>query len=162
MPLKKAQKVVIADKLTDKIKAAESAVFIKFGKLTAADSTAIRKGLRDQGVGYFVSKKTLLKRAFAGNKIAGNMPVLEGQIAIAYGKDSVIPAKMVAEFKSKLKEKLAIVGGILDGKFMDATEMIALSKIPSREVLLSQLLNVMNAPIQGFVMSLDQIAKKKA
>jgi large subunit ribosomal protein L10 len=45
---------------------------------------------------------------------------------------------------------------------MGATEMIALSKIPSREVLLSQLLNVMNAPIAGFVMSLDQIAKKKA
>ncbi|MBI3632089.1 MAG: 50S ribosomal protein L10 [Candidatus Vogelbacteria bacterium] len=160
MPLKKAQKKEISSKLVEKIGGAESAVFVNFGKLTSADSNAIRSGLREKGIGYMVSKKTLIKRALSETKISGDMPKLEGQISIAYGNDSVLPAKSVAEFKSKLKEKISIVGGILGGKFMSASEMIALSKIPSREVLLGQLLNVMNAPIQGFVMSLDQIAKK--
>jgi large subunit ribosomal protein L10 len=161
MPLKKDQKKEISDSLVKNIGEADSTVFVKFGSLTVAESNAMRKDLRSQGVGYFVSKKSLLKRALADNKIAGDLPVLEGQIAIAYGKDAVLPAKLVAGFQSKLKDKLAIVGGVLSGKFMSAPEMVKLSKIPTREVLLSQLLNVMNSSISGFVMSLDQIAKKR-
>ncbi len=162
MPLKREQKKEILDSLTSNIGGSESTVFVKFGGLTVADANAMRSGLRSKGIGYAVSKKTLLKKALSGNNVAGEMPKLEGQVAIAYGNDAVLPAKSVAEFQSKLKEKLAIVGGILSGKYMSAAEMIALSKIPSREVLLSQLLNVMNAPVRGFVVSLDQIAKKKA
>lgn len=160
MPLKKEQKKVILDSLTENIGGAESTVFVKFGGLTVADSNAMRASLREKGVGYSVSKKTLLKKALAGNKISGEMPALEGQVAVAYGKDSILPAKSIAEFQSKLKDKLAIVGGILSGKYLNAPEMIALSKIPSREVLLSQLLNIMNAPVRGFVIALDQISKK--
>lgn len=161
MPLKKEQKKEISKSISDKISSAESTVFVKFGQLTVADSNAMRKNLRDQGVGYVVSKKTLLKRALADSKIAGELPVLEGQISIAYGKDSVLPAKLVAEFQAKFKDRLAIVGGILSGKYMGAVEMVALSKIPSREVLLSKLLNVMNAPIQGLAIALDKISKIK-
>lgn len=161
MPLKKDQKKEISKAFVENIGGSESTVFVKFGSLTVADSNAMRKGLRDKGIGYAVSKKTLLKRALADNKIEGDLPVLEGQIAIAYGKDSVLPAKTVAEFQSKFKDKLTIVGGVLSGKYMSAVEMVALSKIPTREVLLSQLLNVMNSSIRGFVISLDQIAKKK-
>lgn len=161
MPLKKDQKKEISDSLVESIGGADSTVFVKFGSLTVAESNAMRKDLRSQGVGYFVSKKTLLKRALADNKIEGSLPALEGQIAIAYGKDAVLPAKLVAGFQSKFKDKLTIVGGVLSGKYMSAPEMVKLSKIPTREVLLSQLLNVMNSSIQGFVISLDQIAKKR-
>ncbi len=161
MPLKKEEKFVISKSLVEKIGSSDSIVFIKFGKLTVADSNDMRKDLRDKGIGYVVSKKTLLKRALTENKIIGELPVLEGQISIAYGKDLILPAKTIAEFQAKLKDKLSIVGGILSHKYMSASEMIALSKIPSREVLLSQLLNIMNAPIRGFVMSLDQIAKNR-
>ena len=162
MPLKKSQKIEISKDLVEKIGGAESAVFVKFGKLTSANSNEIRKTLRAEGVGYFVSKKTLIKRALTDNKIEGTLPKLDGQISIAYGKDAVLPARMIAGFQSKLKDQLSIVGGILSGKFMSGPEMVALSKIPSRQVLLSQLLNVLNAPIQGFVMSLNEISKKKA
>ncbi len=162
MPLKKEQKVEISKSIVEKIGASESTVFVNFGKLTVADSNAMRKGLRDNGVGYFVSKKTLLKRALTDNKITGDLPSLEGQIAVAYGKDPITPARMIAQFQSKLKDKLSIVGGVLSGRYMSGAEMVALSKIPSREVLLSQLLNILNAPIRGFVVALEQIAKKKA
>jgi len=160
MPLKKDQKKAITDKLVKNLSSADSAVFVQFGKLTVNADTEMRRALRENGVGYFVSKKTLLKRAFDESKIDGTLPPLEGQIAIAYGEDAILPAKSIAEFQVKLKDKISIVGGILSGKFMSASEMIALSKIPTREVLLGQLLNVMNAPVQGFVMALDQISKK--
>ncbi len=162
MPLKKAQKAEISKSLVEKIGSSESTVFVNFGKLTVADSNAMRKDLRDNGIGYAVSKKTLLKRALADNKISGDLPKLEGQIAVAYGSDPIAPARMVAQFQSKLKDKLSIVGGVLSGKYVSGPEMVALSKIPSREILLSQLLNLLNSPIRGFVVSLDQIAKKKS
>ena len=162
MPLNKAQKGEISKTLVENIGSSESVVFVKFGGLAVSESNILRRDLRDKGVGYMVSKKTLLKRALADNNVNGEMPALDGQISIAFGKDSVTPAKLVADFQKKFKEKLFIVGGILTGKYLSAPEMIALSKIPSREVLLSQLLNVMNASIKGFVVSLDQIAKKKA
>ena len=161
MPLKKEQKQEISKSLVEKIGGSGSTVFVNFGKLTVAESNSIRKDLREKGIGYTVSKKTLLRRALTDNKISGDLPVLEGQISIAYGKDSILPAKTIAGFVSKFKDKLSIVGGILSGRYMSGPEMAALSKIPSREVLLGQLLNVMNAPIRGFVVSLDQIGKKK-
>lgn len=161
MPLKKDQKKVIADKLIKHLGSAGSAVFVKFGGLTVGADTEMRRVLRDKGVGYVVSKKTLLKRALNEVKIEGELPLLKGQIAMAYGEDAVLPAKSVAEFQSKLKDKISIVGGILSGKFLSAGEMIALSRIPSREILLGKLVNILNAPIQGFVMALDQISKKE-
>ena len=161
MALKRNEKKEILDSLTKNIGGSESAVFVKFGGLTVADSTAMRTGLREKGIGYMVSKKTLLKRALGETSPAGEMPVLEGQISVAYGNDAVLPAKTVAEFQSKFKDKLWIVGGVLSGKYMSAPEMIALSKIPTREVLLGQLLNVMSSSVRGFVIALDQIAKKR-
>ena len=94
-------------------------------------------------------------------------------IALAFGNDAIIPAKQVADAEKKYKNMVYILGGVLDGKFLSKQEMVALSKIPGREVLLSQLLNVMNSPIQGFagtlngvlrnfVCVLDQVSKAKA
>ena len=105
-------------------------------------------------------------------KVEGTLPEMEGQVALAIGKDPIAPAKAIAEAQKKYKNTVYILGGVLEGKFLSATEMIALSKIPGREVLLSQLLNVMQAPIQGFVgtlnavtrdfvCTLDQVAKSK-
>ena len=162
MALNKEAKVKIVNSLSEKIGGAVSTVFVKFGKLTVADANAMRKELRGKEVGYFVSKKTLLKRALTENKISGEMPILDGQVSIAYGADMIAPAKLIAEFARRLKDKLSIIGGILSGKYVSASEMVALSMIPSREVLLGQLLNVLNAPVQGFVMSLDQISKKRS
>lgn len=113
-----------------------------------------------------------MKRAFAEAGIVGDLPNMDGQVALAFGTDSVAPAKSIAEAEKKHKNMIYILGGILEGKFLSKSEMIVLSKIPGREVLLSQLLNVMNAPIQGFVgtlnavmrdfvCTLDQVSKKK-
>lgn len=101
-------------------------------------------------------------------KIEGEMPALEGEIAIAYsqsadeaGDDQLAPAKGVYDFAKKNPELLKIVGGVFEGKYMDAKEMMSVATIPGREVLLGMLVNVINSPIQGLVMALDAIAKKQ-
>lgn len=157
MAITKDKKKEILASLADLMKDAGSLVFVKFKGLKVNDQNAMRKALREQGVGYYVAKKTLVKRALADAKIEGNLPELEGEIAVAYSTDAVAPAKGIAEFAKKFKEMLAIAGGMLEGKYLAAAEVEALSKIPSREVLLGKLVNVMNAPIQGFVSTLNEV-----
>lgn len=173
MAITLAKKKELVSSLTSDIKNSASTVIVGFDKLKFEDVTPLRKSLREKGIKMTVSKKTLMKRAFSDAGIEGDIPSMDGQIALAFGSDPVIPAKGVSEAEGKYKDKVFILGGILEGKFLSKQEMISLSSIPGREVLLSQLLNVMNVPIQGFVgvlnasmrdlvCVLDQVAKKKA
>jgi len=165
------QKEEIQGELDQKIKDAESVVFVGFNALKVSDSIMMRRALKEEGTGYLVVKKSLLKRSLDQNKVEGSMPELSGEVAVAYGDDAVLPAKAISTLKAKLEEgKLSFLGGVLSGKFLSAPEMIALSKIPSREVLYGKFVSVLNGPIQGFVgtlnavpqsfvRTLDQIAK---
>lgn len=166
------KKKELVKELTDNVKKSVSTVIVGFNKLRVADVTPLRKNLREQGIRMMVSKKTLMKRAFSDAGIVGDVPSMDGQVALAFGSDPVAPAKSIAVAEKKHKDMVYILGGILEGKFLSKSEMIALSKIPGKEVLLSQLLNVMNAPIQGFVgtlnavmrdfvCTLDQVSKSK-
>jgi len=157
MAIRKEKKTEILAKLQELLKEAESLVFVKFKGVKVNDQNAMRKSLREAGVGYYVAKKTLVKKALDGAKITGTLPELEGEIAVAYSKDAVAPAKGIAEYVKKFKDILGVAGGMLEGRYLAVAEVEALSKIPSREVLLGKLVNVMNAPIQGFVSTLNEV-----
>ncbi|MBP9687816.1 50S ribosomal protein L10, partial [Candidatus Woesebacteria bacterium] len=112
-------------------------------------------------VKYKVAKKTLLKKAFAESSIEGVMPEIGGMVAVAYGSDLIAPAREVYTFQKDLAEKLQIVGGVFEGKFMTKDEMMSIATIPSTPVLYAQLLSMFNAPIQSFASVLHQYAEKK-
>lgn len=161
MAITKQKKSEIYKSLTEKIKASESMVFLNFKGLKVSETDALRRTLREKGMGYVVAKKTLLRRALTDAGIAGEMPEMEGELAVAYGTDAVTPAKEVGTFAKAHKDKVTFMGGLLESKFLSKDEMIALSKIPSREVLLGKLVNVMYAPVIGTVRVLDAIKVKK-
>lgn len=150
------------EKVTDSLAKAKSVVFVHFKGLPVKETTAMRRALRSEGVSYTVAKKSLIKRAFTSHNIEGTMPDLEGEIAIAHGEDLLAPARGVNAFVKANKDKLAIVGGVFDGKFMQAGEMMEIATIPPREVLLGQFVNLINSPIQRLAVALGQIAEKKA
>ncbi len=133
---------------------------MRFNGLAVANSTAMRKTLREGGVGYFVAKKTLMKRAFQG-AFEGEMPDLDGEIAVAYSADAIAPAQKIKEFTTKYKDNLAIAGGIFQGVYKDAAEMTEIASIPPLQVLRGMFVNLINSPIQGLVISLNQIAEKR-
>jgi large subunit ribosomal protein L10 len=162
MAILKAKKKEILQTLGTALKSAASIVFVNFHGLNVSDTTLLRKGLRDNGVGYYVSKKTLLKKALEEGKYEGAIPEMAGEIALAYGKDETAAAREVFNFQKKFKEKLAIVGGIFEGKFLDASAMTKIASIPSKEVLYGQLLGLFTSPVRGFAAALSEIAKKKA
>lgn len=159
--LLKTKKGEIIKDLEKEIKGSQSMVFVNFHGLNVADETVLRRDLRSQEVNYKVSRKTLLKRALTG-KADGTIPELPGEVAIAYSsKDQVAPAREVYNFQKTHKGLLNILGGIFEGKFIEASKMQEIAMIPSREVLYAQFVNLINSPIQRFAVVLDQIAKLK-
>ena len=157
----KAQKKEIVEKLDQIMKDAKSLVFVNVHGLKVSDSTAMRRALKKEGVGFFVAKKTLTARALDDQKYAGEMPALVGEFGLAYGVDLIAPARGVYEFQKKFKDQIAIQGGVFESKYMTKDEMIAIAAIPPLDTLRGMFVNVINSPIQGFVMALSEIAKKK-
>ena len=172
MAISKQKKQEIIAKLSEVVKSAKTLVFANFKGLKVSDSVILRNNLKAEKVNYFVAKKTLLKRVLAENKFAGEAPKLDGEVALAYlsrqsetpvdGADELAPARLVQQFAEKLKEGLKIIGGVFEGKYLSASEMVVIAKIPNRSVLLGQFVNLINSPIAGLVVALNEIAKKRA
>jgi len=160
MAITKAKKEEILNKLEEIKKDSDSIVFVNFTQMEGNDVTTMRKKLREAGVGYFVAKKTLVNRAFAG-AFQGQAPQLDGEIALAYSSDAIAPAQNIKDFSGKFKDKIAIVGGVFQGVYKSREEMTEIASIPPLQVLRGMFVNVINSPIQGMVIALNQIAGKK-
>jgi len=162
MAITKAKKSDIIAKLTDAFKEATSVVFVKFSKLTVADTSAMRKALKAEGTRYVVAKKTLLRLALKERGFAGQVPDMPGEIAIAWSAtDETLPARSIYEHGKKHKNALTIVGGVFNGAFADALQMNAIATIPSMQVLRGMFANIINSPRQRFALALGEVAKLK-
>lgn len=160
MAITKAKKQAILAKLEGVKNDSKSIVFVSFRGIPVKDVTTMRADLRSSGVGYFVAKKTLMKRAF-GEAYEGEMPQLDGEIAVAYSEDAIAPAQNIKTFSEKYKDNLAIVGGVFEGVFKNREEMTEIASIPSLQVLRGMFVNVINSPIQGLAVALNALAEKK-
>jgi large subunit ribosomal protein L10 len=156
----KAKKEEILAKLKSIKDSAESIVFVGFKGLTVSDTSAMRRKMREDGVGYLVAKKTLMNRVF-GEGYKGDMPALDGEVAIAWSDDAILPAQNVRAFEKKFADQISILGGVFEGAWKDKAEMTEIASIPSREILLGMFVNVINSPIQGLVVGLNALAEKK-
>jgi large subunit ribosomal protein L10 len=160
MAITKDKKKSILEKL-DGIKNSESVVFVNFKGLPVFETTTMRRELSKSDVAYYVAKKTLVKKAFTEAGIEGDMPNLEGELAVVYGNDATGPAREIFAFQKKYDGKVSILGGIFEHKFMDKIQMEEVAKIPSMHVLRGMFVNVINSPIQGFAVAIKAIADKK-
>lgn len=161
MPISKNKKVEILSKLNDAIAKAKSIVFVNFHGLNVADTTNMRSVLRENGVGYLVSKKTLTKRVLDDIKIEGERPELLGELGVAWSDDQIAPAREIYNFQKKFPESLSILGGVFEGKYMSKVEMLDIATIPTMPVLRGKFVNIINSPMQRFVIGLSEIAKSK-
>lgn len=162
MAITKAKKADIVAKIADSLKNAVSVVFVRFNKITVADTSAMRKTLKGEGVGYYVAKKTLLKRVLKDAGYKGDLPELPGEVAIAWSDtDATAPARGIFDHGKK-HEGLSILGGMFEGAFMDAVKMKEIATIPSLPILRGMFVNVINSPIQGLVVALDKIREGKS
>ena len=150
----------IVQAIADDIKDAQSVVLVDYRGLTVAQDTELRKQLREAGVIYKVCKNTMMKRAFEGTEFAGLEEYLEGPSALVVSKDdATAPARIICKF-AKTAEALDVQAGVVEGNVYDAAGINELSKVPSREELLSKLLGSLQSPITNLARVLNQIAEQ--
>lgn len=163
MAVTRQKKEEIFAKTKDIFDNSEALVFVHFDKLSGDEIANMRADLKNEGVLYSVVKKTLIKKAADESKIEGNLPELEGEIALAYSADDMTaPARKIKEFSKSLQDKVNIVGGFFEGEFKNQAEMTEIANIPSIDVLRGMFVNVINSPIQRTAIALGQIAEKKS
>ena len=151
MPKTKAQKQVIVSDLVEKLRRMKSAVFTSISGYTMPDADKLRAKGRKEGVDFVVAKKTLLTRALKEIGLELTKDQFEGSVLTSIGyEDEVAPAKLIAGL-AKDKQTMKMLGGILEGKFVDAAAVKTLAKLPGKQELLAKMVGSLNAPLSGFV-----------
>lgn len=149
------------DKVTELLKNSCAGVIVDYKGISVEDDTKLRKELREAGVTYFVEKNSILRFALHNAGIAGLENVLEGSSAIALSTDDqTAPARILGKFAEKEQDKFNLKAGFIGEEIYDEEGVMALSKIPSRDVLLSQLVGSLQGPIQKLAALLKAVADK--
>ena len=157
MRLEKKQK--ITEDLHERFSKSVIVVVADYKGLDVSSMNALRRKLREEDIEFQVAKNTLLIRAAKDTEAALIEDYFKGPSAVALSyTDPVAPAKILAQF-AKDNQKLEIKGGVLKNKVLDVDAIKALAKLPSREVLLGQLLAVLNEVPTAFVRTLAEIPR---
>lgn len=155
------QKKQVVDTLADKMQKAVAGVMVDYRGLTVEEDTKLRNELRAAGIEYAVVKNTLTR--FAANRIGYTEfdEVLNGPTALALSYDDVVaPARVLAGFAEK-NSNLEIKAGFMEGKAMSIDEVVALSKIPSKDTLYAMLAGGLNSVISGLARAIDAVREQK-
>lgn len=155
------EKQALVDELSQKLNGAVAGVIVEYKGISVADDTLLRRKLREAGVDYSVVKNTMLRRAADKAGLEGLDDILKGTTALAVSAvDPVAAAKILCE-QAKKDENFKVKAGFLDGAVIDVARVTELSKLPSREGLISMLLSVLTGPVRGLAVALNAIAEKQ-
>lgn len=154
-------KKVIVEEIKEKFNSAISVTFVDYRGLTVEQDTKMRRDFREAGVEYKVYKNRLVLKALEELGHKGYEDVLEGTTAVAFGmKDEVAAPRILCKMAEDSKT-MQIKCGMLNGNRIDAKMVEQLSKIPSREVLVSKLLYLLQSPVRSVAIALKAVADKK-
>jgi len=159
--LNRSEKEAVISDVTGLAAKAQTLVMAEYRGITVADMTRLRTTARNSGVTLSVLKNTLARRAVAGSAFEVVSDQMTGPLIYSFSVDAVAAAKVVAEF-AKTNDKLVIRGGAYGGKVLDINGVKQLASIPSKEVLLSQLLGLMQSPISRTARVLAALAEKRS
>ena len=152
------KKAVVAE-VSEKLSGAQAAMLAEYRGLSVAQMTTLRRKAYDSQVYLRVVKNTLARRAVEGTSFECLKDQMSGPLAFAVSADPVAVAKILSEF-AKDNEALKIKAGAMSGKLMSLDQIQALAVLPGREQLLAQLLATMQAPVQKFVQTLNEVPAK--
>ena len=154
-------KKLIVEEIKNKIQSSISLTFVDYRGLTVEEDTKMRRALREAGVEYKVYKNRLLLKALEDLGMTGYEDILQGTTAVAFGmQDEVSAPRIIVETSEKTK-KMQVKGGILNGNRVEADMVNQLTKIPSKEVLISKLLYLLQSPVRSVAIALNAIAEKQ-
>ena len=160
MSLNRNEKAAVVADVAAQVARSQTLALAEYRGLTVEHMNKLRVDARAKGVYLHVLKNTLARRAVAGTTFEVAKDAMVGPLIYSFSKDAVAAAKVISDF-AKGNDKLVVKAGAYAGKKLDADGVKALAAIPSKEVLLAQLLGLMQSPISRLARVVAAIAEKK-
>lgn len=154
------QKKAVVEEISNVLKESGSVVIVEYRGLKVSEIMELKRNLLKADSKMSVYKNTMVERAADACGYSDVKQYLEGPNAVIYSKDPINAAKIAAKF-AKTHEDLVIKAAIVDGKVVGKDDVIALSKLPGREGLLSMLLSVLQAPVRNMACAIKAVAEKQ-
>lgn len=152
-------KIAAVDRLKEMFGDARDYIFTDYRGLNVQQITALRGKLRESGADYRVVKNNYARIAFEQLEKPDVSSYLTGPTAVALARDDAAPVvKALVEFAKDTS--LEVKGALVGDSVYDAAQAEAFSKLPSREVLIAQLMGVMQAPVRNLATALNEIPSK--
>ena len=161
MSLNKSEKQTVVADVAAQVARSQTLALAEYRGLTVAHLDVLRKQAREKGVYLHVLKNTLARRAVAGTPFEVASESMVGPLIYGFSEDAVAAAKVISDF-AKGNDKLVVKAGAYAGKMLTADGVKALASIPTKEVLLAQLLGLMQSPVSRMARVLAAIAEKRA
>ena len=157
-----SEKQAVVAGLIETLKSSASGVLVNYEGITVAEDTNLRNELRKAGVEYAVVKNTMVRRALDDTGLSELDDVLHGTTSLAVSKeDPIAPMRVIHKFAKGLEgDRFVIKAGFMDGKVLPLEDIAALAELPSKEVLLGQVLGMMLSPITSLAIVIKAIAEK--
>ncbi len=154
------QKQQAVAELAERIQNSIAGVIVDYKGITVEDDTKLRKELRENGVKYTVVKNTMIKRAAEKAGLDGVDEVLNGTSAIATCDEDYVAAARILQKFADAHENFTVKTGYIDNEIISLEKVKSLAKLPTREVLLANVLGAFQAPIASFARAVQAIVDK--
>jgi large subunit ribosomal protein L10 len=161
LSLNRNEKAAVVTDVAAQVARSQTLALAEYRGLTVEHLNVLRRQARDKGVYLHVLKNTLARRAVAGTPFEVASGSMVGPLIYSFSEDAVAAAKVIADF-AKGNDRLVVKAGAYAGRALDANGVKALAAIPTKEVLLAQLLGLMQSPVSRLARVLAAIAEKRA
>jgi large subunit ribosomal protein L10 len=160
LSLNRNEKAAVVTDVAAQVARSQTLALAEYRGLTVEHLNNLRRQARDKGVYLHVLKNTLARRAVVGTPFEVAAESMVGPLIYGFSEDAVAAAKVIADF-AKGNDKLIVKAGAYAGKALDANGVKALAAIPTKEVLLAQLLGLMQSPVSRMARVLAALAEKR-
>jgi large subunit ribosomal protein L10 len=155
--MNREQKAAAIAEIVAQIKESEAVFAVDFRGISVPQAADVRTRLRDADATFRVVKNTLTERAADEAGADALKPLLEGPTALTFVRgDAATAAKAIAAFNRET-QLLTFKGGLLEGDALDAEQILAISRLPARDVLYGQLVGMVASPITGLARGLNAL-----
>jgi len=173
LALSKDSKKEILQDLIVKLKESKGVVLTDYQGMNVFQISSLRNELKDKKVEFKVVKNTLIEKASEELNIKDLTKDLIGCTAIAFSSDDgVAPARLLKEYFKKNKTDLKIKSGLIDGRVFSAEKIMEIASLPSKDVLIAQMINgvksplyslvfILRGPLRGLIYTLESLKKQK-
>jgi len=173
LALSKDTKKEILQDLIAKLKESKGVVLTDYQGMNVSQISSLRNELREKKVEFKIVKNTLMEKASEELNVEDLTKDLIGCTAIAFsGEDGVAPARLLKEYFKKNKIDLKVKSGLIDGRVFSSRKIMEIASLPSKDVLIAQMINgvksplyslvfVLQGPLKGLIYTLEAVRKQK-